>query len=58
MTRWNDVPASGRAAYREKEDPDSFLALSCAEFNAFNAIDIMEDMIDTKIYYMNLREEE
>ena len=42
----------------EKEDPDSFLALSCAEFNAFNAIDIMEDMIDTKIYYMNLREEE
>lgn len=41
----------------EKEDPDSFLALSCAEFNAFNAIDIMEDMIGTKIYYMNLREE-
>lgn len=42
----------------EKEDPDSFLALSCAEFNALNAIDIMKDMIDTKIYYMNLREEE
>ena len=42
----------------EKEDPDGFLALSCADFNAFSAIDIMKDMIDVKIYYMNLRETE
>ena len=42
----------------EKEDSKGCWAYGLADFNGFNAIDMMEDMIDAKIYYMNKREQE
>lgn len=37
----------------EKEDIESFCKYAFADFNGFNALDMMQDMIDAKIYYMN-----
>ena len=42
----------------EEEDPDSCYKYGFADFNGFNALDMMEDMIDAKIYYINQREEQ
>ena len=42
----------------EKDDNDSFWKFGLADFNGFNALDMMQDMIDAEIYYMNQREQE
>ncbi|MBQ3961144.1 MAG: hypothetical protein II683_05065 [Muribaculaceae bacterium] len=42
----------------EKEDSESCWTFGLGDFNGFNAIDMMEDMIDAKIYYMNKMEQE
>lgn len=42
----------------EKEDLKSFLQFGLGSFNGFSALDMMEEQIDTKIYYLNQREEQ
>lgn len=41
-----------------KKDSESFLAYGFAEFNGFNAIDMLEYDIDLKIMHINEREKQ
>ena len=42
----------------EAEDSEGCWTFGTADFNIFNAIDMMEDDIDAKIYYLNQKEED
>lgn len=42
----------------EESDPDSFMKYALADFNGFNALDMMEYEIDVKICHINSKKNE